>query len=82
MLKSSQTTDRGERGEAVFYNISHGVVFVVFVVGCAYLFGGENASEFDETFGWIIKIRSCIDARVHYANKLGGVDLRAWNMNS
>ena len=81
-LKSGQTTDRGERGEAAFYNVSHGVAFVVFVVGCAYLFGGENASELEETFGWIIKIGWRIYARVHQADELGGVDLRAWNMNS
>jgi len=55
---------------------------MVFVVGCAYLFGGENASELEETFGWIIKIRWRIDARLHQADELGGVDLRAWNMNS
>ena len=81
-LKSSQTTDRGERGEAAFNNVSHGVAFVVFVVGCAYLFGGENASELEETFGWIIKIRRRVDARYHQADELGGVDLRAWNMNN
>ena len=77
-LKSSQTTDRGERGEAAFNNVSHGVTFVVFFVECAYFFSGENASELEETFGWIIKI----GRRVHQADELGGVDLRAWNMNS
>ena len=81
-LRSSQTTNRGEHGEAAFNNVSHGVAFVVFVVECAYLFGGENASELEETFDWIIKIGRCIDARVHQADELGGVDLRAWNMNS
>ena len=81
-LKSSQTTDRGERGEAAFYNVSHGVAFVVFVAGRAYLFGGENASEREETFDWIIEIGRRIDARVHQVYELGSVDLRAWNMNS
>ena len=81
-LKSTQTTDRGERGEAAFNNVSHGVTFVVFVVGCAYLFGGENASELEETFDWIIKIGWRINPRVHQLDELGGVDLRAWNMNS
>jgi len=76
-LKSIQTTDRGERGEAAFYNVSHGFALVVFVVGCAYLFGGENASELEETFGRIIEIGRRIDARVHQASKLGAVDLRA-----
>ena len=50
-FKSSQTTDRGERGEVAFYNVSHEVTFVVFVIRCTYLFGGENASELEETFG-------------------------------
>lgn len=81
-LKSSQTTDRGERGEAAFYNVSHGVAFAVFVVGCAYLFGGENASELEETFDWIIEIRRRIDSRVHQTDELDDVDLRAWNMNT
>ena len=81
-LKSSQTTDRGERGEAAFNNVSHGVPFVVFVVGCAYLFCGKNASEPEETFVWIIEIGRRIDARVHQADELGGVNLGAWNMNS
>jgi hypothetical protein len=57
------------------------VVFV-FVVGCAYLFGGENASELEEAFGWIIEMGRRIDARVHQADGLAGVDLRAWNMDS
>ena len=78
----SQTTDRGERGEAAFCNVSLGVTFVVIVVGCAYLFGGENAFEPEYTFGWTIEIGRRIDARVHQADELGGVDLRAWNMNS
>ena len=81
-LKSSQTTDCGERGEAAFYNVSHGVIIVVFVVGCADLFGGENASELEETFSWIIEIGRRIDTRVHQADEPGRVDLRAWNMNS
>jgi hypothetical protein len=81
-LKSSRTTDRSERGEAAFYNVSHGVAFVAFVVGCAYLFGGENASELEETFSWIIEIGWRIDARVHQTDELGGIDFRAWNMNS
>jgi hypothetical protein len=51
------------------------VVFV-FVVGCAYLFGGENASELEEAFGWIIEMGRRIDARVHQADGLAGVDLR------
>ena len=80
-LKSGQTPDRGERGEAAFYNVSHGVAFVVFVVGCAYLFGGENSSELEETFNWIIEIGRRIGARIHQADELGGVDLRAWIMN-
>ena len=81
-LKSTQTTDRGECGEATFYNISHGFAFGVFVVGCAHLFGGENTSELEETVDWIIEIGRRIDARVHQVNKLAGVNLRAWNMNS
>ena len=81
-LKFVQATDRGERGEAAFYNVSHGVAFVVFVVGCAYLFGGENAPELEETFNWIFEIGWRIDARVHQADELGGVYLRAWMMNS
>ena len=81
-LKSTQTTDCGERGVATFYNVSHGFVFVVFVVGCAYLFGGENASELEESFVWIIEIGRHIDARVHQLDELGEVDLRAWSMNS
>ena len=80
-LKSSQTTDRGERGKAAFYNVSHGVAFAVFVVRSAYLFGGENASELEETFE-VIEIGRFIDARVHQVDELGTVDLRTWNMNS
>jgi hypothetical protein len=57
------------------------VVFQV-VFGCAYLFGGENASEIEEAFGWIIETGRRIDARVHQADGLAGVDLRAWNMDS
>lgn len=81
-LKSSPTTDRGERGVATFYDVSHGLVFVVFVVGGAYLFGGENASELEESFVWIIEIGRRIESRVHQLDELGEVDLRAWNMNS
>ena len=81
-FKPVQTTNRGECGEAAFDNVSHGVAFVVFIVGCAYLFSGENASELKETFGWIIKVGRRIDARIHQADELGTVDLRAWNMNS
>jgi hypothetical protein len=55
---------------------------VVFVVGCAYLFGRENASELEETVGWIIEIGLRLDARVHQADELAAVDLRAWYMNS
>ena len=76
-LKSSQTTDRGECGEATFYDISHGVTLVVFVVGGAHLFGRENTSELEETFSWIIEIRQRIDARVHQVSKLGSVNLSA-----
>ena len=64
-LKSSQTTDRGESGETAFYNVSHGIAIVVFVVGCAYLVGGENASEVEETVAWIIEIGLRLTARVH-----------------
>ncbi len=46
-LKSSQTTERGERGVAEFHNVSRGDAIVACVVGCAYLFGGENASELE-----------------------------------
>ena len=54
-----------------------------FVVGCAYLFGGKNASELEETIDGIIKIGWRTGARVHRGNKLGGVNLtRAWNVNS
>ena len=59
----------------MFYNISHGVTFVVFVVGCAYLFCRENALELEETVIWIIEIRV-------QADELDDVNLRAWNMNS
>ena len=48
--ESSQTTGRGERGGTAFNNVSHGVAIAIFVVGCAYLFGGENPSELEETF--------------------------------
>ena len=77
-LKSIQTTDRSERSEAVFYNVSYRVAFVVFIVGCAYLFGGENASELKETLDGIIKIRRCIHTRAHQANESARVNLRAW----
>ena len=66
---------------AAFYNVSHRVTFVVSVVWRVHLFSRENASELEETFDWIIEIWR-IDARVHQANKLAGVNLRAWNMNS
>ena len=81
-LKSSQTTDRDERGEAAFHNISNGVAPEVFIVGSAYLFGRENASELEKTINRIIEIRRRIDARVHQADEPGKVGLRAWNMNS
>ena len=81
-LKSGQTTDRGERSEAAFNNVSHGVALMVFVVGYVYLLGRENASELEETFGRIIKIGRRIDARVHSSEELARVGLRAWNMNS
>jgi hypothetical protein len=81
-LISIQTTDRGERGDAALYNVSHEVIFVVSAVGTANLFGGENASEPEETFAWISEIGWRIDARVHQLDELGQVDLRAWNMNS
>jgi len=81
-LESIQTTDRGERGEAAFNNVSHGVAIVVFVFGRAYLFGGENASELEETIDGIIKIGRRPDARVHQADELAGVNLRAWDMDS
>lgn len=55
-LKSIQTTNCGEHGRAAFYNISHMLVVVVSVIWHAYLFGGENASELEEMFGWIIEI--------------------------
>jgi hypothetical protein len=55
-LKSSQATDRNTCGEAAFYNVSHEVAFAVFVVGCAYLFGRENASELKETFYRVVEI--------------------------
>jgi hypothetical protein len=77
-LKSIQITDRGERAEAAFYNVLRAVAIAVFVVGCAYLFGGENASELEETFVWIIEIGRCI---ADQTPKLAGLDLRAWNMN-
>ena len=80
-LTSIQTTDRSERGEAAFNNVSHGGAFMVLVVGCAYLFGGEDASEPEETFGRIIKIGRRIHTRVHQFDELAGVDLRAWNTN-
>ena len=80
-LKPIQTTDRGESSETEFYNVSHGVVIVVFVVGCAYLFGRENASKLEETVGWVIEIGLRLDARVHQADELAAVDLRAWYMN-
>ena len=60
-----QATDRGERGGATLYNVSHGLVFVVLAVGFAYLFGREDASKLQEAFGWIVKVGRRIDARVH-----------------
>ena len=77
-LKSSQTTDRGKGGEAAFYNVSHEVAFAVFVVGCAYLFGRENASELKETFYRVVEIGRPMNARVHQTDELAGVNLRAW----
>jgi hypothetical protein len=79
-LKSSQTTDRGEYGEAAFYNVPQEVSFVVYVVGRAYLFGRENASELKETLGRVVEIGRRIDARE--ADELGSVDLRAWKEES
>ncbi len=80
-LKSSQTTERGERGVAEFHNVSHGFAIVACVVGCAYLFGGDNASVL-EMIIWIIEIGQRIDTRVHQADEIAGGDLGAWNMNS
>ena len=84
-LESSQTTDRGERGEAAIYYVSDWVAFVIFVVGGAYLFSGGNSSEIEETFDRITEIGGRIDPRVHQVDELqvGGVNLRAraWNMN-
>ena len=77
-LKSIQITDCGERAEAAFYNVLRAVAIAVFVVGCAYLFGGENASELKETFVWIMEIGRRI---ADQTPKLAGLDLRAWNMN-
>ena len=54
--KSSQTTNRGERGEAAFYNISHRLIVEVFVVGRAYIIGGENTLQLEKTFCWIAEI--------------------------
>ena len=76
-FKSSQTANCGVCGEATFYNISHGFIFVVSVVGCAYLFSRENALKLKETFIRIIKIRWRINAWVHQGYKLGTINLRA-----
>jgi len=81
-LISIQTTDRGERGEATFYDVSHEVIFAVSAVGSANLFGGENASELEETIDWIIEISRHTNARADQLDELGQVDLRAWNMSS
>jgi len=55
---------------------------MVFVVRCADLLSRENPLEPQEAIGWILEIRRRIDARVHQVGELGGIDLRAWNMNS
>ena len=55
---------------------------MVSIVGCAYLFGRENASELEETVGWIIEIGLLLDARAHQADELAAFDLRAWYMNN
>ena len=82
-LKSSQTTNRGGRGETAFCNVSDWVAFAVSVVGCLYLFGRENPSELKETVKWKSEIgrHACsTDAREHRADELDIVELRAWNM--
>ena len=56
-------------------------MIVGFIAGRLYLFGGENASELEETVMWINELGRYIDARVHQLGELGGVDLRAWNMD-
>ena len=80
-LKSSQTTDRGERGVAAFHNVSHVFAIVEFLGGCPYLFGGENPSELKETVNWINEIGPRIGARVYQVDEFAAVDLRAWNMD-
>ncbi len=81
-LKTSQTTDRGERSKAVLYNVSHAVAIVVFVIRIAYLLGGEDASELEETINRIIELGRPIFTRIHQVDELAGVDLRAWDINS
>jgi hypothetical protein len=44
------------------------------------LLGGEDATELEETSDGILKIGRRVDAGVHQADELGGVDLRAWDM--
>ena len=80
-LESSQNADRGERGVAMFDDVSHGFAIVALGVGCPHLFGGENASELEGTVGWVNELGPYIDARVHQTDELGRVDLRAWNMD-
>ena len=77
-LESIQTTDRGE---AAFDNISHGVAVAIFIAGSAYLFGRENASELEETFGGVTETGRHTSARAHQAGEVGDVDLRAWNVD-
>lgn len=71
-LESSQNADRGERGVAMFDDVSHGFAIVAL---------GENASELEGTVGWVNELGPYIDARVHQTDELGRVDLRAWNMD-
>ena len=78
-FKSIKASNCGEWGGPTLYHISQMVFFVVFTLWHACIFGGENASELEEAFSWIIKIMWRIDARVHQIYKLVAADLRAWN---
>ena len=73
---SSGTTNCGEGGKASLNNVEAVFAIVVLRVGMAHVILGENGTELEEAFGWVLEAGLPVRAGIHHVCKLGGLDLR------
>jgi len=74
--ESGGMTNCGESGKAALDDVEAVFAMMVLRIRMAHAILGDNASELEEAFGWVLEAGLRVRASIHLVYELGGLDLR------